>query len=197
MSYDDHDDLPPLGNRHPGLDRVRIWSGEHRQYWRPEAQGDTSVLSNAGIWTRRDAERLTKHCGPEKRIELRLVLDTIKPAVADPARLPLLERFTNQQLLDELVARGVVANPIVLGKDIAYAMLTVAEANSLHALERQDLQAVRLAKRYLESLPAHVPHHGVCAVGVGQACNCGLEELVALLKPNMRTTSDPGGAPHA
>ncbi len=49
---------------------VLIWSGEHGCYWRPDAAGYTTRLSAAGIYERSEAERLTAHCGPEKRIEL-------------------------------------------------------------------------------------------------------------------------------
>lgn len=51
-------------------EHVLIWSGEHNCYWRPDASGYTSRAKAAGIYTRADAERMTSHCGPEKRIEL-------------------------------------------------------------------------------------------------------------------------------
>lgn len=56
-------------------DLVYIWSGEHGCYWRPNAHGYTSRIGQAGVYPRELAERLTHHCGPEKRIEL-------EPAVA-------------------------------------------------------------------------------------------------------------------
>ena len=49
-----------------------IWSGEHRAYWRPEACGYTQNVAKAGIWPYAEAERMTRHCGPEKLIQLRL-----------------------------------------------------------------------------------------------------------------------------
>ncbi len=48
--------------------RVRIWSGEHGLWWRPEASGYTRVLTAAGIYSFEDAWSHTSHCGPEKRI---------------------------------------------------------------------------------------------------------------------------------
>ncbi len=48
-----------------------IWSGEHRAYWRANGAGYTVVESEAGHYTQEEAERVTKHCGPEKMIEIR------------------------------------------------------------------------------------------------------------------------------
>ncbi len=52
-------------------DPVLIWSGEHRAYWRRNAQGYTTEISHAGIYSREDAIASTRHCGPEKKIEIR------------------------------------------------------------------------------------------------------------------------------
>ena len=49
-----------------------IWSGEHYAYWRPQACGYTRDVERAGVWPYAEAERLTRHCGPEKCIQLRL-----------------------------------------------------------------------------------------------------------------------------
>lgn len=48
--------------------QVRIWSGEHHAWWRPEGEGYTDHKEAAGIWLFEDAYRRTDHCGPEKRI---------------------------------------------------------------------------------------------------------------------------------
>lgn len=48
---------------------VRIYSGEHRAWWRPEAHGYTIVYSESGIYDFADAWRRSSHCGPEKKIE--------------------------------------------------------------------------------------------------------------------------------
>lgn len=50
-----------------------IWSGEHRAYWRANASGYCADIRDAGAYRRAEAERLTRHCGPEKRIEIRPV----------------------------------------------------------------------------------------------------------------------------
>jgi hypothetical protein len=49
-----------------------IWSNEHRAYWRVNAAGYTVDPTQAGIWPYAEAERMTRHCGPEKQIQLRL-----------------------------------------------------------------------------------------------------------------------------
>lgn len=55
-------------------DIVVIWSGEHRAYWRTPANGYTTELNQwTGTYSREEAESLTGHCGPEKKIELRPV----------------------------------------------------------------------------------------------------------------------------
>lgn len=62
---------PNEGPNHSLADElVWIWSDEHQAYWRPDAAGYTRRASAAGIYTRAEAERLTGHCGPEKRIEI-------------------------------------------------------------------------------------------------------------------------------
>lgn len=48
---------------------VRIWSNEHRAWWRPEGCGYTTNVNEAGIYTFKDAFDCTSDCGPEKGIE--------------------------------------------------------------------------------------------------------------------------------
>lgn len=48
--------------------RVRIWSGEHRLWWRPNRHGYTAAPDAAGIYSFDDAYAATRHCGPEKQI---------------------------------------------------------------------------------------------------------------------------------
>jgi hypothetical protein len=60
--YKRHRKFLPLGVR------VRIWSEEHRAYWRPKGCGYTGERTEAGDWVSQDAFAMTCHCGPEKRI---------------------------------------------------------------------------------------------------------------------------------
>ena len=48
--------------------RVRIWSNEHRAYWRPNGCGYTTEPEMAGMFDAEDAVERTRHCGPEKQI---------------------------------------------------------------------------------------------------------------------------------
>ncbi len=47
---------------------LRIWSGEHGAWWRPDGAGYTINPSHAGLYTLEEAKALTGHCGREKRI---------------------------------------------------------------------------------------------------------------------------------
>lgn len=80
-------------------DKVRIWSGEHRAWWRPDGCGYTPHMIEAGIYTRWDAERRTKHCDPSKMIEIQ---DADKaPQSSCAAQEPIPEHYS----LDEVAAR--------------------------------------------------------------------------------------------
>ena len=48
--------------------KVRIWSGEHGAWWRPERAGYTTHLEAAGIYDFADAWDSTKHCDRSKKI---------------------------------------------------------------------------------------------------------------------------------
>lgn len=48
--------------------QVRIWSDEHRAWWRAECCGYTTQIEAAGTYTFEEAWAATSHCGPEKRI---------------------------------------------------------------------------------------------------------------------------------
>lgn len=47
---------------------VRIWSGEHGAYWRPNGNGYTAHREAAGREPFQDALVKTRHCDPSKRI---------------------------------------------------------------------------------------------------------------------------------
>ena len=55
--------------------RVRIWSGEHRAWWRPGGCGYTTLIENAGIYSFEDAWRASAHCCQTKQIYYVAVLD--------------------------------------------------------------------------------------------------------------------------
>ena len=84
-----------------------IWSGEYGAYWRPKACGYTNDVDQAGIWPYAEAERMTRHCGPEKLIQLRLKHE-IPEAIAgakrrERAAVTLWHRFspTHHMLWDD------------------------------------------------------------------------------------------------
>jgi hypothetical protein len=47
---------------------VRIWSDEHRAYWRSGGSGYVVERAGAGVFTCFDAYHRTSGCGPEKKI---------------------------------------------------------------------------------------------------------------------------------
>lgn len=51
--------------------KVRIWSGEHQAWWRPNSAGYCLDVRDAGLYDRDEAERIVKHCGPEKKIAIK------------------------------------------------------------------------------------------------------------------------------
>ena len=57
---------PNLFARFP---RVRIYSAEHRAWWRNTGQGYTLNPFKSAVWDVRDAFNRTSHCGPEKQIQ--------------------------------------------------------------------------------------------------------------------------------
>lgn len=55
-----------------------IWSGEWKAWWRRGENGGgngyTVAMDEAGRWTRPEAERMIRHAGPEKRLQLILAV---------------------------------------------------------------------------------------------------------------------------
>ena len=80
-------------------DKVLIWSGEHSAYWRPGASGYTIHPEAAGLYTRETAERITRHCGPEKGIRIDAVQPGSAHDLAERARA-LLESYSGMAAPD-------------------------------------------------------------------------------------------------
>jgi len=53
--------------------KVHIYSRQWNTWWRPDGNGYTNEIEEAGIYTFEDAWRRTCHCGPEKKIEFHSV----------------------------------------------------------------------------------------------------------------------------
>ncbi len=65
---------------------VLIWSGEHRAYWREGGHGYTADPEKAGRWSRGDAEKEIRHCGPEKQMSLRTEAEAAEAAEVKESR---------------------------------------------------------------------------------------------------------------
>lgn len=48
--------------------QCRIWSNEHRSYWRAGGFGYCSSALHAGVFALEDAYKMTSHCDPDKEI---------------------------------------------------------------------------------------------------------------------------------
>lgn len=74
-------------------DLVVIYSGERDAYWRPKAAGYDNLFG-AGVYTREEAERLTRSCGPEKMVQIRSLEEVKKWIEVRPGTV--LELFVPQ-----------------------------------------------------------------------------------------------------
>ncbi len=63
----------PKMRRHLEGKRVRIYSGEHRMWWRNHGHGYTHSQSDVGIFDFKVAWDISHHAGPEKKIAYVLV----------------------------------------------------------------------------------------------------------------------------
>ncbi len=59
--------LPRVRAKYRGC-TVRIWSGEHCAYWRPNCAGYCADPAGAGVYLFEDAYANTAHCDPSKQI---------------------------------------------------------------------------------------------------------------------------------
>lgn len=139
------------------MNKVLIWSGEHNAYWRPAAAGYTVRLSAAGIYDRAEAESLTSHCGPEKRIELETYPS--EAITGTNYRDPVVAAHLAAEATSELL-RFHREGPQLLGgpfgdvdvcTNLAEALLIAARIQRDHAGPDSDLnQLTGALERYLE-----------------------------------------------
>lgn len=131
-----------------------IWSGEHRAYWRPKEHGYvtgyTTNVEQAGIWSYAEAERMTRHCGPEKQIQLRLKHETPECIARSQPLPPDLDRA-----LCACVEMQSTQNTSTITKEERKAIAILITVAGL-ALEKQIVglpgsvvQAVEIANRLL------------------------------------------------
>lgn len=98
-------------------DDVAIWSGEHQGYWRPQGQGYTNHVEEAGIWPRGLAQRMTRTCGPEKAIELRPVVLRTTREVQVPARYWLVSfQVCRHTVIDNRIDRQYIDHINIIDK---------------------------------------------------------------------------------
>jgi hypothetical protein len=93
----------------PGVEGpVRIWSGEHNAYWRPNSRGYTVRAAAAWLLPRAEAVRRTSHCGPEKMIDIQEASD-IEAAEARGVATGIAAREKANDLVDTLTGRYPMA----------------------------------------------------------------------------------------
>ena len=72
IKYSDRETLerikrwPKLKNR---FTLVKIYSNEHKAFWRGKGNGYTLKPEESDTWTCEEAFKRTQHCGPEKQIQ--------------------------------------------------------------------------------------------------------------------------------
>lgn len=55
------------------FNKVIIWSGQWKAWWRVNGSGYTDNIKLAGIWSISEAWKRVNHCGPEKHIVLQSI----------------------------------------------------------------------------------------------------------------------------
>lgn len=53
--------------------KVKIFSGEHQSYWRPDEKGYTADLNAAGIYNFQAAHEILRMVGPEKMLTIEII----------------------------------------------------------------------------------------------------------------------------
>ena len=74
------------------FNKVRIWSVEHQQYWRPNSQGYTGDRELSGVYEFPDAFERTKHCDESKGITFEEVFN-IKDFYNQPFETVMIEKY--------------------------------------------------------------------------------------------------------
>lgn len=119
---------------------ARIWSDEHKAWWRTAGAGYTQDEGQAGVFTRAHAERVAAGCGPEKQIKIVL---TLRPARPGPGCLGCPWALTCEDAARYTASCGLDLQPV----DVARAF-AAADAR------RQAL--FHLAKRVTEERPIEI-----------------------------------------
>ena len=103
------------------FNKVRIWSVEHQQYWRPNSRGYTGDRELSGVYEFPDAFERTKHCDESKGIIFEEVFN-IKDFYNQPFDTAMIEKYfkgwVKTKDLSFIVMNG--NNRILIGKKAIY-----------------------------------------------------------------------------
>lgn len=121
-----------------GGDLVRVWSGKRAAYWRTNAAGYTTKVSEAGIFRRDDAERRTAGLDDDHRFEFDLVvpLRPYGPPPVAPAKAQ-----ADRAGLRDILERGL--RSLSLSAELPTGQAAMIEAQTLDQLI-EDLGSLRL-----------------------------------------------------
>ncbi len=175
--------ISPCGET-PITDPVRIYSGEHGAYWRKDGHGYSSDIRDAWVLSRKEAERRTSHCGPEKLIQLEPVSVS-----------PMLE-----ELRQAIELRQGINMPIPITAEFAEQLLSLippesATGENIHpntrilATLKKTVEALELAAEYMRpaTTGAVVERWTRCMAVLPQALNEGrevIDTVTEVLDPN-------------
>lgn len=108
---------------------VRIYSGEHGAYWRPNGCGYCCCIEAAGVYSFGDAFNRTWHCGPEKGIWY------------EPVEQPDVPHGTSSYLNAE--ARSARDRAMIKAIVALSAISRLSDENRMRALAKDALADVR------------------------------------------------------